>query len=1325
MAPTGGTIEPVDLQLEMQRSYLDYAMSVIVGRALPEVRDGLKPVHRRVLYAMYDGGYRPDRGYNKCSRVVGDVMGQYHPHGDSAIYDTLVRLAQPWALRYPLVDGQGNFGSPGNDRAAAMRYCVAGETRVRLADGTTPRIDAIVPHAIPNTDTDVDLKVVGRSGEVNRATKLFHSGDQQTLRLLTDKGYELTGSTNHPVLTLGHIGGVPLLLWKRLDEMSAGDHVVLSRRELHDYDASEPDVDMGRLLGAFVSEGWVSQRRAGFTNVDPAWFASVLDVYDRLVGGRRYLASRTIASGSLLHELDIQDLSSLLNSPLKELQGCRSGDKRVPVFVWSANATVKSAFLQWLFTGDGSVSALPRSSVQVCYSTRSNQLARDVQTLLLEFGIVSKLCRYPNGEIKVVLSNRRDVRLFASAVGFYGLKHAKLDRILSGIPQRSTSLSADRIPYVADYLRAHGGVDAGDRAWLQRHNIDRIERWEREWGEDILEHLTTEAADVVYPLVDGRFYYATVKGVEDAGVRPVYSLRVDSEDHAFITDGFVSHNTECRMAPLAMEMVRDIDEETVDFQPNYDGKTLEPLILPSRFPNLLVNGSAGIAVGMATNIPPHNLREVADGVQWYLQNPEANAEELLDALMTRISGPDFPTGALVLGRRGIEDAFRTGRGSITMRAIVEVEEIQNRTCLVVTELPYQVNPDNLALKIAELVKAGKVGGIADVRDETSGRTGQRLVIVLKRDAVAKVVLNNLYKHTQLQDNFGANMLALVDGVPRTLPLDGFVRHWVEHQLEVIQRRTRYRLRKAEEEAHILRGYLKALDMLDEVIALIRASATVEDARDGLIGLLEIDEIQATAILNMQLRRLAALERQKIIDRYDELMALIEDYNAILSSPERQRTIVGDELRTLVDKYGDERRTRIVPFDGDMSMEDLIPQEEVVVTITRGGYAKRTRVDQYRSQRRGGKGVRGAQLRGEDVVDHFFTTTTHDWLLFFTNLGRVYRAKAYELPEAARDAKGQHVANLLAFQPGEQIAQVLDIKSYEQSPYLVLATRRGLVKKTRLTEYDSNRTGGLIAVNLREWDGAEPGEGDGDEVVSARLVSADDDLLLVSRKGMSVRFTATDEALRPMGRATSGVTGMKFRAGDELLAMDVVRPDAEGVEPDVFVVFENGLAKRTPIAQYRPQGRGGLGIKVAKVSDRGGDLVGALTVTEGDEVLVVMERGKVVRSRVDEVRPTGRDTSGVRFATPDADDAIIAVARNPERVLGEIEGLEDAEDADGFDDADLEQVTDNEPAGEGAVQARSAERSDRAAEPVDGVPSSVEHESDDDNSTVSDDQDEED
>ncbi|MEO8220298.1 MAG: DNA gyrase subunit A [Specibacter sp.] len=815
-------IEQIDLQEEMKRSYLDYAMAVIVGRALPDVRDGLKPVHRRVLYAMFDGGYRPERSFNKCARVVGEVMGQYHPHGDSSIYDALVRLIQDWTMRYPLALGQGNFGSPGNDGAAAPRY------------------------------------------------------------------------------------------------------------------------------------------------------------------------------------------------------------------------------------------------------------------------------------------------------------------------------------------------------------------------------------------------------------------------------------TETKMAPIAMEMVRDIDEETVDFQDNYDGKNQEPTILPSRFPNLLVNGSSGIAVGMATNIPPHNLREVAEGVQWYLANPNVGREELLEALIERVKGPDFPTGAQILGRKGIEDAYRTGRGSITMRAVVNVEEIQGRTCLVVTELPFQANPDNLAIKIADLVKDGKISGIADLRDETSGRTGQRLVVVLKRDAVAKVVLNNLYKHTQLQENFSANMLAIVDGVPRTLPLDAFIRHWVTHQMDVIVRRTRFRLRKAEEEAHIQRALLKALDALDEVIALIRRSTTTEEARDGLIQLLDIDEIQAKAILDMQLRRLAALEHQKITDRHNVLEGMITEFNRILADPEIQRGIVSDELAEITARFGDDRRTEIMMgYDPNMSMEDLIPEEEMVVTITRGGYVKRTRSDNYRSQHRGGKGVKGAALRGDDVVEHFFVTTTHHWLLFFTNLGRVYRAKAYELAEAGRDAKGQHVANLLAFQPDEKIAQVMELKDYQQSPYLVLATKNGLVKKTSLADYDTNRSAGVIAINLR----------DGDELVSAQLVSDTDDLLLVSRKGQSIRFTATNEALRPMGRATSGVTGMKFRDFDELLAADVVTEDSF-----VFIVTEGGYAKRTAVSEYRLQGRGGLGIKVAKLADDRGDLVGALIVREDDEVLVVMSGGKVVRSNVSEVPAKGRDTMGVIFAKPDKNDRIIEVARNSER------GLEDEDES---------------------------------------------------------------
>ncbi|AVT39974.1 intein-containing DNA gyrase subunit A [Plantactinospora sp. BB1] len=1227
-------IEPVGLEVEMQRSYLDYAMSVIVGRALPDVRDGLKPVHRKILYAMFDSGYRPDRGYVKCSRVVGDVMGQFHPHGDSAIYDALVRMAQTWSLRYPLVDGNGNFGSPGNDPAAAMRYCLTGDARIRTADGTV-RIDQVVPGAAPSSETEIDLKVRDRNGDLVRASKFFHSGEHPTLRLRTREGYELTGTHNHPVLCLVQVAGVPTLLWKLLAEVRPGDRVVLQRTVPDEigYPTLE-HVEAAVLAGAFVSEGWVSVDRAGFNNVDREYFVRVLAAYDLAVGGPRYVSERVIASGNVLHELDVQNLTQLRKSVLGELVGARSAAKFVPEFVWQGPAAVKRAFLQALFEGDGSSSLLPRNTIQISYSTRSERLAREVQQLLLEFGVVSRQCRYDNGEIKVVVTNRRDARLFAQQVGFLGRKQAKLESELAGVPASSTALSSDHVPYVGEFIREYGAQGRIEQDWLRRHNVDRIERWERDRGEILARITEREVRDVVEPLVDGRFYYAEVAEVADAGVRPVYSLRVETEDHSFVSDGFVSHNTECKLDPLAMEMLRDIDEDTVDFQDNYDGRAKEPTILPSRIPNLLVNGSEGIAVGMATKIPPHNLREIAAAVQWCLENPEADEATTLDELIGIVKGPDFPTHGLIVGTTPIQDAYRTGRGSIRMRAVVEVEEDKKgRTSLVVTELPYQVNPDNLAERIAELIKEGKLAGIADIRDESSGRTGMRIVLVLKRDAVAKVVLNNLYKHTQLQETFGANMLALVDGVPRTLNLAQFIRHYVDHQIDVIRRRTAYRLRKAEERAHILRGLVKALDALDEVIALIRRSPTVEEARQGLIQLLDIDEVQATAILDMQLRRLAALERQKIIDELAKIELEIADLKDILAKPERQRKIVSEELGEIVAKWGDERRTKIVPFEGEVSMEDLIAREDVVVTITRTGYAKRTKVDLYRSQRRGGKGVSGATLRQDDIVSNFFVCSTHDWMLFFTNKGRVYRAKAYELPEASRVARGQHVANLLAFQPDEQIAQVIEIPDYQVAPYLVLATRNGLVKKTRLEEFDSNRSGGIIAINLR----------DEDELVGAALAGPGDDLLLVSKKAQAIRFNATDEALRPMGRATSGVIGMRFTDDDVLLAMEVVR---EGMDLDVLVATNGGYAKRTPIEEYPVQGRGGKGVLTAKITERRGGLVGAVVISPDDELFAITSNGGVIRTPVKPVRRTrDRNTMGVKLMDLPDGVTIVAIARN--------------------------------------------------------------------------------
>jgi DNA gyrase subunit A len=1002
----GDRVEPVDIQQEMQRSYIDYAMSVIVGRALPEVRDGLKPVHRRVLYAMFDSGFRPDRSHAKSARSVAETMGNYHPHGDASIYDTLVRMAQPWSLRYPLVDGQGNFGSPGNDPPAAMRYCVTGDALVALPDGGSVRIADVVPGARPNSDNVINMKVLDRHANIVVADRLFHSGDHQTYTVHTAEGCEVTGTANHPLLCLVDLGGVPTLLWKLIEEIQPGDYAVLTAE------------------------------RVGYG-----------------------------------------------------------------------------------------------------YETRVTPYITP---------------------------------------------------------------TVDDVPGLARFMQAYGD--------------------------------DSDARAIASELTDGRFYYARVASVADAGVQPVYSLRVDTEDHAFITNGFVSHNTEARLTPLAMEMLREIDEETVDFIPNYDGRVQEPTVLPSRFPNLLANGSGGIAVGMATNIPPHNLRELAEAVYWCLENHQADEEATLAAVTERVKGPDFPTAGLIVGSQGIHDAYTTGRGSIRMRGVVEIEEdSRGRTGIVITELPYQVNHDNFITSIADQVRDGKLAGISNIEDQGSDRVGIRIVVELKRDAVAKVVLNNLYKHTQLQTSFGANMLSIVDGVPRTLRLDQMIRYYVEHQLDVIVRRT-YRLRKANERAHILRGLVKALDALDEVIALIRASETVDIARQGLIELLDIDDIQAQAILDMQLRRLAALERQRIVDDLAKIEAEIADLADILAKPERQRAIVHDELGEIVDKHGDARRSRIVPADGEVSDEDLIAREEVVVTITETGYAKRTKSDLYRSQKRGGKGVQGAGLKQDDIVNHFFVCSTHDWILFFTTQGRVYRAKAYDLPEASRIARGQHVANLLAFQPEERIAQVIQIKSYEDAPYLVLATRNGLVKKSRLTDFDSNRSGGIVAVNLR----------DGDELVGAVLCSADDDLLLVSAKGQSIRFSATDEALRPMGRATSGVQGMRFNTDDRLLSLNVVSENTY-----LLVATAGGYAKRTAIAEYPVQGRGGKGVLTVQFDRRRGSLVGALIVDDDTELYAITSGGGVIRTAARQVRKAGRQTKGVRLMNLGEGDTLVAVARNAE------------------------------------------------------------------------------
>ncbi len=1231
---SGGNVEPRALEDEMRTAYLDYAMSVIVGRALPDVRDGLKPVHRRVLYAMNELGLGPTRSYSKCALIVGEVMGKYHPHGDSAIYDTLVRMAQDFSMRSLLVDGQGNFGSVDDDPAAAMRYCVVGDTRVQLASGTA-RIADIAAGLQPDSEREVDLTVLDRLGRTVHASRVFHSGEHPTLKLRTREGYELTGTHNHPVLCLVDMVGVPLLMWKLLEEVRPGDRVLLNRtgRKHEESQLDEPSRKLALLAGAFVSEGWFGERRAGFNNIDEDFFGAVVDAYDDVIGGPRYVYSRTIRSGSICHELDVQNLKALRASRLAELEGHLSADKRVPACVWEGSAAFKRVFMQAMFEGDGSSSLLPRSTIQISYSTRSELLASDVQQLLLEFGIVSRLAVSARGEIKVVITNRRDARLFAERIGFFGVKHEKLEAELAQIPMTSRALSHDHVPYLAGYIRAEGAK--GDRReWLRRNNVDRIERWESR-STAILERIESEEVrDVVTPLVTGDYYYAAVESVTDAGVQDVYSIRVDTDDHSFLTNGFVSHNTEARLARIATEMLRDLDMDTVDFAPNYDGSKREPLVLPARFPNLLVNGSSGIAVGMATNIPPHNLREVIAATIAYIEDPEIT----LDGLMEHVKGPDFPTGGIILGMSGIRDAYETGRGRVRVQAKAHIEPLkQGKEAIVVTELPYMVKkggPGGLIEKIADLVHEKKIPEISDIRDESDKR-GMRLVIELKRDAIPKVVLNKLYKHTSLQTTFGVNMVALVDNVPRTLNLRAVIHNYVAHQREVIVRRTKHELSEKEARAHILQGLLKALEHLDAIIELIRASRDRDSAREQLIQRFEFSAIQASAILDLRLSQLTALEADSIKREHADVEERIAELRAILGDESRVLGVIKDELSEISERFADERRTEISPSADEIDIEDLIADQQMVITITQSGYIKSLPLATYRQQQRGGRGVTGMDMKDGDFIEHLFVCSSHDYLLFFSNRGKVYRSKVYELPEASRTAKGRALVNVLPLREGERIQAVLSTRDFSETKYLVFATRNGTVKKTELAAYNTPiRADGIIAINIR----------DDDELLAVRGVDASEEIIMVSKAGLAVRFP--ESAARSMGRDTTGVRGMDVNGG-QVIAMDVARDDM-----DLLVVTDNGYGKRTLIEQYRKTNRGAKGVKTIGLTEQKGALAGALVVREHQELVFISVGGMVQRTSVAGISRQGRAATGVRVMNLKNDDTVSAVALVVEGEEGE-------------------------------------------------------------------------
>lgn len=1215
-----GRITPIDIEREMQDSFLEYAMSVIVSRALPDVRDGLKPVHRRILFAMHDAGIRPGTPFRKSARVVGDVVGWFHPHSPEAVYDAMVRLGQDFSMRSPLVQPQGNFGTV-DDPPAAMRYCVVGDTRIRTDAGTV-RICDIVPAAAPESDSEISLKVLGRRGEPQAADRLFHSGDHQTLRLETREGFRLTGTRNHPVLTLTAVSGVPVLLWKLLSELRGGDRIAIARRETADGGGREIAADAAFLLGGWVSGGWTATGSAGFRTTDKTHFGEILGAYDRIIGGPRKVSERILPSAETVHTLDIDDLAALRGSPLGDLAEIGSAPMRVPERIWGANAEGKRAFLEAFFRGDASPPDLGRGAGKLVGSVGSGELASDIQQLLLEFGIIGKISEPANGESSLGISNWRDGSRPADRIECWDSNGRRRPTEDHGNGGETGDVSDDEIPFLADYIRAE--AERSGVGWSDSELRLSADQWESD-GDEVLERLDDpDVRRLAVDLIDHGFYYATVSEIADAGVQPVYSLRVDSEDHAFLGNGFVNHNTEARLAPISTHMLEGIDEDAVDWIDNYSGEREEPSVLPSRFPNLLANGSTGIAVGMATNIPPHNLTEVIDAVLYGLDHPEATVGDLSEF----VKGPDFPTGAYIVGVAGVRQALATGRGPVKMRAVTDIVETKRgRMAIIATEIPYQVSRDRIMAKTADLVRRKVISGIADLRDE-SDREGTRLVIELKKDANPQVVLNLLFKHTQLEESFSVNQIALVDGVPRTLNLAEMIHHYIAHQLEVIERRSRFRLAKAEARSHIVEGLLIALDNIDEVVEIIRSSDDVGAAREALRERFELSEIQANHILDMPLRRLTALETGKLREEYEHLQSLIGEFETLLASEEKRRVLIGEELIVIRDKYGSDRRSRIIPDAGEMSLEDLIADEELVVTVSGAGYVKSVLAKTYRTQGRGGRGVRGAALREDDIVEHVLHTSAHAYLLIFTNRGKVYRVRAHEIPRKDRNAKGVLVQSVLPMDPDEIIEAVIDTRDYETHEYLVMFTKQGQVKKSKFSTYDS-RNQVLVAIKLQE----------GDEVVDVRATNGESDLLIFTKNGQGIRFSENDA--RPLGRASQGVRGIKLRHGDEVVAGTMAEEGG-----DVLLLTDGGYGKRTKMELFRRQRRGGMGVKAMKLTKVRGSLVAALAVSTDDEVFMISSDGIVIRQGVGEISRQRRESTGVKVVSVDGDASLSAAALVP-------------------------------------------------------------------------------
>lgn len=1245
MYTRGEKIVPVYIEEEVKDSYLNYAMSVIVGRALPDVRDGLKPVQRRILYAMKELNLEHDKPYKKCARVTGEVLGKYHPHGDVAVYDSLVRMAQDFSLRYPLIDGQGNFGSIDGDVAAAMRYCVSGDTFIITEDGLQ-RISTIPHHS------KINFHTLSLNNKINHVSKWFDSGEHPTKKITTFRGFSLCGSFNHPILVWERNGFKPKFVWKLLSQIRSGDYAVISRSSIL-FPKREPllkqyypdiknraqkhrlpgamNEELAFILGAIIAEGSISKKHIDFCNGDKEFIDKFKLSFKKVFPDCRLheFVGKPLGFGKKnwvcleIHSTQVTEFLKNLGLP----ESCAQ-EKMVPDIIFKSSQKSVASFIKGYAEGGGSV-CIGKRNPDISFISTSKKLLEELQLLLLRFGIDSWLRFHKKKHyFRLSIKGNKNLMQFKRQINFSTkASRQKIANICKRSSNGWSMSKTDFIPFIADYIRrkstrCNNKKYRGHIEWFKKHNIDRYEKIEKYWPR-LKRALDKEDLRLFEVLKRNNYIFDKVALVENSRTQRVYSIKVDSPCHSFVSNGFISHNTEARLAPISDELLADIDKNTVNFMPNFDASLVEPMVLPALLPNLLVNGSSGIAVGMATNMPPHNLSEVIEGIIYLIDNPEAEIKDL----MRYIKGPDFPTAGLICGREGIKEAYSTGKGKLLLRACVSIErQKQGKDQIVITEIPYQVNKAALIESMASLVDEKKIEGISDIRDE-SDKEGLRIVVELRRDFEPQIVLNQLFKHTQLEVTFGIINLALVDGRPRILNLKQLIHYYILHRKEIVRRRTLFDLEKAKQRAHILEGLKIALKSLDRIIKIIKTSKNVAVAKEALMKNFALTDVQAQAILEMQLQRLTALERDKIDAEYLELIKKIELCQSILASEKKVEALIKEELANLKKKYGDTRRTEIVAEAEEIKIEDLIAEEEVVITISHSGYIKRLPVSAYRKQKRGGKGVTGAEVREEDFIEHLFVASTKDFLLIFTDKGRVHWLKVYEIPPASRIAKGKAIVNLLSIGSDEKISSTIPIKEFAEDRFLVMVTRRGLIKKTRLVEYSNPRKGGIIGITLEK----------GDELIEAGLTDGKQELLLATRLGKAIRFP--ESQVRDMGRVAKGVRGISLAKNDAVIAMEI----AQKKDATVLTVTELGFVKRTPLDQYRLQRRGGKGIINIKVTKKNGQAVNLKSVSDKDELMVITQNGMFLRCLIKDIRSTGRASQGVRLIKLEPNDRVSSVA----------------------------------------------------------------------------------